>query len=184
MAARLKLVDLGEGISTVRERFPEELVETIRPEREKRLEEAFEYARRLAEAAMEIRARQLAEQARVLQQQIQERAQGKVVNPETETIFRECAETWYLETMPLSSYIEKILHPAYQRIIGLGRDAVPLIMNELRDMPHDWFWALRAITGKDPVSPENAGDLTRMANIWLQWWEQEGRQWWERGTHS
>lgn len=104
-------------------------------------------------------------------------AQADVASDEVEQAFRFHAERWYMDTMPLSSYIEKILHPSYQRILVLGMRAVPLIMNELRDMPNDWFWALRIITEQDPVDPSIAGRLDLMAKAWLNWWEKDGKAW-------
>ncbi len=109
-------------------------------------------------------------------------AQSEVSADEVKQAFRLHAERWYLETMPLSSYIEKILHPSYQRILVLGKRAVPLIMNELRDMPNDWFWALRIITEKDPVDPSIAGRLDLMADAWLNWWEKDGKEWYAENT--
>ncbi len=93
---------------------------------------------------------------------------------ETENIqqeFSRLAEQWYLDTLVSSDYLEKILHPAYQRIIGLGKDVIPLILRELQDMPSDWFWALRALTkeGEDPVKPEHAGQPEEMAKDWITW---------------
>ena len=100
-----------------------------------------------------------------------------IVLAEVERKFRTLAEEWYVDTMPLSSYIERILHPAYQRILVLGKGVVPFIMDEIRDMPNDWFWALRILTDADPVKAEEAGNMQRMADAWLQWWEQEGPVW-------
>jgi hypothetical protein len=68
-----------------------------------------------------------------------------------------------------SSYFDKILHPAYQKILTLGKAAVPFILRELQDMPNDWFWALRVITDEDPTTPEQAGDMEAMARAWLEW---------------
>lgn len=181
------------GILTIREGWLDPLTKPDKVEREKQ-REAQEYIRQLAElnarraaeiAALQHHARKLGEHALLLQKQAEERARehakAKEATQEIEREFCSLAETWYIETMPLSSYVEKVLHPAYLRIIGLGRSVVPLIMNELRDMPHDWFLALRAITGKDPVNPEDAGNLPKMAESWLHWWEQEGCRWLAQG---
>jgi hypothetical protein len=100
-----------------------------------------------------------------------------MVSAEVEQKFRALAEEWYMDTMPLSSYVEKILHPAYQKILVLGTDAVPFIMDEIRDMPNDWFWALRMLTDADPVRSEEAGNMQIMTSAWLHWWEHEGRTW-------
>jgi hypothetical protein len=97
-----------------------------------------------------------------------------MVSAEAEQTFRMHAERWYLDTLILSSYFEKILHPDYQKILTLGTDAIPLILRELEDMPNDWFWALRVLTDADPVRPEQAGDMQAMADAWIEWGKAEG----------
>ena len=62
----------------------------------------------------------------------------------------------------------------YQKIIGMGWDAVPLILEELQREPDQWFWALEAITGENPVAPEAAGKVQRMAQAWIEWGKQHG----------
>jgi hypothetical protein len=66
------------------------------------------------------------------------------------------------------------MHPAYQNIIGLGPRAVPLLLAELKREPCDLFWALTAITGEDPVAPQNRGNLQKMAHAWLEWGAAQG----------
>lgn len=83
--------------------------------------------------------------------------------------FDSLAEEWRTATEFVSSLHEMFLHPAYQRIIGLGPAAVPLILRELRDHPDWWFWALTHVTGVNPVSPEAAGDFDQMRSAWLKW---------------
>ncbi len=78
------------------------------------------------------------------------------------------AEEWRRETAPLSSITEMVLHPAYQRIIGMGRAALPFILAELVRQPGHWFWALRAITGENPVTEEDRGNLLRMRDAWVR----------------
>jgi len=90
---------------------------------------------------------------------------------ETEQRFRRLVEQWREETGPISSMTELVQHPAYQEIIRMGWDAVPLLLRELRERPHHWFWALKVITGEDPVQPEDRGDLEQMARAWLTWSE-------------
>jgi hypothetical protein len=86
--------------------------------------------------------------------------------------FQELADTWREETKYYSSTQEMVLNPAYLQIIGMGRDALPFILAELRRQPDHWFWALWAITGgEDPVPPEDKGDLKAMTRHWLQWAE-------------
>ena len=56
--------------------------------------------------------------------------------------FRELAVKWHDETKFLSVSADRVLHPAYQRIIGMGRPAIPLILLELQERLEHWFWAL------------------------------------------
>jgi hypothetical protein len=66
------------------------------------------------------------------------------------------------------------MHPAYQEIIGMGRDALPLILEALQHEVDHWFWALRSITGVDPVIPEHRGQLPAMASDWIGWAKNQG----------
>jgi len=83
-------------------------------------------------------------------------------------LFHELADTWREETSLTSSVVQMSIHPAYQRIIGLGQAAVPLILQELQKAPDHWFWALSAITGENPIPPEHEGDLEKMTADWIQ----------------
>jgi hypothetical protein len=65
------------------------------------------------------------------------------------------------------------MHPAYQQIIGLGNEAVPLLLRELKKEPDHWFWALKAITGVDPVEPTQRGRVKEMAGAWLRWGKEQ-----------
>ena len=76
---------------------------------------------------------------------------------------------WKNDTKYLSSINEMVLHPAYQQIVGMGPAALPLILLELKMDPDYWFEALKAITGIDPVVENDMGDLSRMAESWLDW---------------
>jgi hypothetical protein len=78
---------------------------------------------------------------------------------ELETTFLKLTEQWQRETAMLSVVSKISMHPAYQRIIGMGQPVVPLIMRELEREPDHWFWALSAITGVNSVKPEQRGRL-------------------------
>jgi hypothetical protein len=88
--------------------------------------------------------------------------------------FHILAERWKKETAHQSNMAKKALHPAYQKIIGMGERVVPLLLAELRREPDDWFWALHAITGANPVPSANRGNLRAMAEAWLQWGSEKG----------
>lgn len=99
----------------------------------------------------------------------------KTANSISEDRFAKLAAVWKSETELVSKVTKKILHPAYQKIIGMGEPAIPLILNDLRENgPDDWFWALTAITDQNPISEEIAGDMPAMTEAWLQWGKKAG----------
>jgi hypothetical protein len=51
----------------------------------------------------------------------------------------------------------------------MGQGVVPLLLAELRREPDDWFWALHALTGANPVPATGRGNVRAMAEAWLQW---------------
>ena len=82
---------------------------------------------------------------------------------------------WKEETAHISSPIERSAHPAYQRIIGGGEESLRFIIEDLRQNgPDHWFWALKSITGADPVSEENLGRMEAMTEEWLDWYDAQG----------
>ena len=87
----------------------------------------------------------------------------------TDERFRDLARQWKQATAYVSSVTEIVTHPAYQQIIGMGKAALPLILEELRREPDHWFWALQAITCENPVPPSDAGQVHRMTQAWLNW---------------
>ncbi len=83
--------------------------------------------------------------------------------------FRTLVESWRKERGATSSVTKMAMCPSYQRIIGLGLKVVPLLLRELERDPDYWFWALKVITGEDPVPPESRGKLREMTAAWLDW---------------
>ena len=89
--------------------------------------------------------------------------------------FKKLAKAWKAETELVSKVSQKMLHPAYQKIIGMGESAVPLILKDLADNgPDDWFWALTAITDHNPITDEIAGNMAAMTEAWLRWGKSAG----------
>lgn len=91
--------------------------------------------------------------------------------------FQALAEAWRRDVQFVSSVTDMVLHPAYQRIIGMGLAIVPHLLRELERKPDHWFWALTAITGADPVQPDDRGKLRNMAEAWLRWGKEQGLTW-------
>jgi hypothetical protein len=92
-----------------------------------------------------------------------------------EAKFEALARQWVADTTTFSSDFGSIvMHWAYQRIIGLGPPVVPLILAELVRSPDHWGWALSAITGENPVPPEEEGDVEATAAAWIAWGRARG----------
>jgi hypothetical protein len=79
------------------------------------------------------------------------------------------ADQWRKETRFVSSSTELVLNSAYQQIVGMGRSALPLILRSLSSQGGHWFWALKHISGEDPLSPEDAGNYEKNREAWLAW---------------
>ena|SRR6266404_2101728 len=167
----LQLVSSG-GIVTAKEGFFDHPIE--KKAEPARFAEAVEYARNLSAIQTDVRsliedyARQIAEQFVAVQTQTQTRSESVAHK------FQELSRQWRTETAHLSSVTKQVMHPSYQRIIGLGPAVLPILLQEVRQQSGYWFWALNAITGEDPVPPEDLGDVPKMSGAWLNWARQRG----------
>lgn len=100
--------------------------------------------------------------------------QHRIRREAIEERFLELAGEWREASAPSSSTLQMAMHPAYQKIMAMGPDAVPLILGELSREADHWFWALEMITDEDPVRPEDRGDIEEMRKAWLQWGKTRG----------
>jgi hypothetical protein len=71
--------------------------------------------------------------------------------------FRVLAAQWKERSRHMSNTAQMAMLKPYQQIIGMGKDALPYLLQELAREPDHWFWALEAITQENPVPPEAAG---------------------------
>ena len=88
--------------------------------------------------------------------------------------FEKLSKAWKADRRSSSSSMAMAMHPAYQKIIGLGKPALPFILSELQGELDHWFWALAAIANENPVPPESRGKMQEMAKAWLDWGRQKG----------
>jgi hypothetical protein len=89
--------------------------------------------------------------------------------------FNRLAAEWQRETHLSSKIKDKVAHLAYQKIIGMGPAAIPLILKDLNDNgPNHWFSALHAITEENPVPQDQRGNIVGMTEAWLQWGRKKG----------
>jgi hypothetical protein len=98
-------------------------------------------------------------------------------NTELEKIFNDLVQQWLTETRGISSINQMSMHSAYQQIIGMGKDAIPLLLREIERRSGHWFWALKSISREDPVAPEQRGKIKEMTHAWLDWGKNQGYTW-------
>jgi type I restriction enzyme M protein len=92
--------------------------------------------------------------------------------PGIEAEFKAHVEKWRKDTQHTSSVTKMISHPSYRRIMGMGREALPLLLRELKERPDHWLVALSAITGEDPAPPESR--FNEAVESWLAWGKEKG----------
>jgi hypothetical protein len=92
----------------------------------------------------------------------------------TQERFQRLAADWKAQSRYLSNTVQMAMLAPYQQIIGMGSPAIPFILEELRCEPRQWFWALEAITGENPVPNEIAGKVRESAQAWIEWGQRSG----------
>lgn len=83
-------------------------------------------------------------------------------------IFNELREKWlkdteFSPTPHKSKYLE--------HIISYGEDMLPYIIEDLKKEPQHWFYALEKITGRNPVKDSDSGDILKMTEQWINWYD-------------
>jgi hypothetical protein len=81
--------------------------------------------------------------------------------------FSELYTQWKAETAGVSSIQKVVLNPNYLKIIGMGKAAIPLILNLLARKPDHWFVALSALVDDNPTTPGDKYD--EAVSKWLKW---------------
>jgi hypothetical protein len=90
----------------------------------------------------------------------------------TKSEFENLVKVWKKATQHYSFLRQKIVHPAYLRIVGMGEKAIPLILEELKKHPSaSWFPALEAISGNDAAPA--AKSIDEAIQSWLNWGKQQ-----------
>lgn len=84
--------------------------------------------------------------------------------------FQNLAAQWKKQTGLYSTTAQKVYNNVYLDIIGLGREIVPLI---LQDMANEgsahWHTALKALTHQNPVPDNDLSKSKIVKQAWLQW---------------
>ena len=85
-------------------------------------------------------------------------------------LFSSLANRWYHETGMYSLEIQKVAHPSYLQIIGMGKQALPYLLRELEAHGGQWYQALEAILKETPVDvSDDPGNMPLLRERWLEW---------------
>jgi hypothetical protein len=91
---------------------------------------------------------------------------------------REQAEKWENETGHLSSPTQRIIHPSYQAILGIGlehrEETLRFLLRDLRENRRAWFWALSYLAQDNPIKSSDAGKMDKMIGAWMSWGKEKG----------
>ena len=101
-------------------------------------------------------------------------AEEKAIRKAREELFHTARKEWLQQRPRGADVAAMTAHPSYQRIIQMGEETVPLILQELQKRPDHWFPALHTITGANPVPEEAQGNFSKMTDAWLNWGRKNG----------
>jgi hypothetical protein len=79
---------------------------------------------------------------------------------------------WMEGVGPLSDPGKIVAHPAYTRIVEMGKPVIPIILRHLKREPSLLAWTLFDITGINPVHPSDSGNIERITKAWMKWGKQ------------
>ena len=104
---------------------------------------------------------------------------------ELEATFNVLADKWEKETAFYSLIAQMAQHTAYQQILAMGEEAIPLILRRIEQQGGLWYHALEYISG----TPSPAGinklktegwhtiNVKEVNAAWLQWGREQGYSW-------
>lgn len=80
-------------------------------------------------------------------------------------MFESSLKEWQRDTRFLSSSSAVTSHPAFRRIVNMGGNAVPFIIEEIAHKPSNLVWALNAIFHKKTGSGKTVTDACK---LWIE----------------
>jgi hypothetical protein len=104
-------------------------------------------------------------------------ARSTALEQSLENQFSRLVAEWREATENISSLTQILSHPAYQRIIDLGKrgePVLPLILEDLDKRRGYWATALQTISGENPVDSKHIGNPTKVREDWLRWGKRRG----------
>jgi hypothetical protein len=89
--------------------------------------------------------------------------------------FNILADQWaeYCQSIMLSSNIDDYLkHPAYAKLVALGKPAIPYIMQRYQTDDLPWEFVLDDITGFMWIKDHHRFSPKLLKKRWLEWWKE------------
>lgn len=84
--------------------------------------------------------------------------------------FLEYAAALKLESQIDSSFSSIIHSENLKKIVSLGEVAIEFIIDDMRISGFPWYHALEQLTGENPVTTNNWGDIPAMNQQWITWY--------------
>jgi len=81
--------------------------------------------------------------------------------------FKSLKAAWVKETAFSSSVSDIIENSNFRRIVNMGEDAIPLIIEEIDKKPSTLVWALNIITGYT-IDPGRRLSLSEACKVWVK----------------
>ena len=87
--------------------------------------------------------------------------------------FENLKQQWEHDTMHRSDTESRVNHPAYREVVRMGKEVVPLIIEDIRNNGTAFWWfALLDILKEGPHIPEYArGRITLLNEMWVAWYD-------------
>jgi hypothetical protein len=81
--------------------------------------------------------------------------------------FDSLVKKWKDETFFISSLTKQFNHPAYVRIMAMGKEGLPFVFKEMQETQDNWFYALKFMAGEDAAAGIKDFDDAKAA--WISW---------------
>ena len=89
--------------------------------------------------------------------------------------FSALADRWESETGSMSILSQKLTHRDFLKIVSLGEDVVPFILERLPKRPHNWFLALDVLVDNADKPSIDIPNAREAVLRWIEWGKGHGR---------
>ena len=103
---------------------------------------------------------------------------------QVKTKFNTLKTKWLESASYHSNPIDLYENIYYKEIIELGKDVIPLLIEDLDSPMGDWYCALNKITGENPIQNINKGITKKMTEDWKKWYGSIKENWFDKTQSS